>query len=210
MRGFLVACLLWPMALWAEGEKAGEFDYYVVALSWNASWCELEGDARNSPQCHPRHDHGFTLHGLWPQNEDGWPSFCRTTHRDPSRSQTNQMADIMGSGGLAWHQWKKHGRCSGLSAEEYFALSREAYGKIIRPEIFRRLPKSYDLPPKVIEEAFLDANPGTVPAGVTVTCKSGLVQEVRICLSKDLEPRSCGSDTQRDCSMREITMMPIR
>ena len=39
------------------------------------------------------------------------------------------MADIMGSGGSAWHQWKKHGRCSGLSPDDFFALSREAYGR---------------------------------------------------------------------------------
>ena len=39
-----------------------------------------------------------------------------TAERDPSRRESQQMADIMGSGGLAWHQWQKHGRCSGLSA----------------------------------------------------------------------------------------------
>ena len=207
---FILLFLMLPLAANADGERAGQFDYYVMALSWSPSWCALEGDDRNSPQCDPRHDFGFMLHGLWPQFENGWPSNCRTNQRDPSRAQTGQMADIMGTGGSAWHQWKKHGRCSGLSAVEYFALAREAFAKVVRPEIFRKLPKSYDLPPKVIEEAFLDANPGFLPAGVTVTCKSGLVQEVRICLTRDLEPRTCGRDTQRDCSARSITMIPIR
>ncbi|MEL7001081.1 MAG: hypothetical protein AAFP68_22840, partial [Pseudomonadota bacterium] len=32
----------------ADGEKAGDFDYYVMALSWNASWCEREGDERGA------------------------------------------------------------------------------------------------------------------------------------------------------------------
>lgn len=210
MLRFLLAALLLPMSAFADGERAGDFDYYVMALSWSPTWCELEGDARNSPQCHPRHDFGFVLHGLWPQFEQGWPSYCRTTARDPSRSQTSQMADIMGTGGSAWHQWKKHGRCSGMSAEDYFALAREAYAKVVRPEIFRRLPKTYELPPKVIEEAFLDANEGFVPAGVTVTCKSGYVHEVRICLGRDLEPRSCAADVQRDCSAPNITMIPVR
>ncbi|MEO0912437.1 MAG: ribonuclease T2 [Pseudomonadota bacterium] len=210
MRALALLFLLWPVALAAEGEKAGEFDYYVMALSWSPSWCALEGDTRNSPQCDPREDHGFTLHGLWPQFEEGYPSNCRTNAADPSRRETGQMADIMGTGGLAWHQWKKHGRCTGLTSRNYFALSREAYTSITRPEIFRKLPESYDLPPKVIEEAFLEANATLLPGGVTVTCKSGYLAEVRICLTRDLEPRICGRDVQRDCSAGSITMDPIR
>jgi len=60
MRSLTLALLLSLTALCAraEGEHAGEFDYYVMALSWSANWCALEGDARNSPQCDTREDHG--------------------------------------------------------------------------------------------------------------------------------------------------------
>ncbi len=122
--------LLWLIAAGsavAEGERAGEFDYYVLSLSWSPTWCALEGDRRGSPQCDADSDFGWVLHGLWPQYENGWPSYCRTGHRNPSRAETAAMADIMGSGGSAWHQWNKHGRCSGLSPDDYFALAREAY-----------------------------------------------------------------------------------
>ncbi|QHQ33782.1 ribonuclease T2 family protein [Algicella marina] len=207
---YLALLLVWPFAAIAEGERAGDFDYYVMALSWSPSWCALEGDARNSDQCDARHDHGFTLHGLWPQYDDGYPSYCRTTEKDPSRTQTAEMTDIMGSGGLAWHQWEKHGRCTGLSASDYFDLSRAAYESIKRPEVFRKLPRTFSLPPKVIEEAFLEENDTLLGAGVTVTCKSGLLAEVRICLEKDLSPRICGRDVQQDCSSKAIEMDPIR
>lgn len=183
----------------AEGERAGDFDYYVMALSWTPSWCDYEGDERGSPQCDAGRGFGFTLHGLWPQNEVGYPSYCRTVSRDPSRGQTGAMADIMGTGGLAWYQWKKHGRCSGLSSVEYFALAREAYGAVVRPEILRNLPREMLLPASVVESAFLEENFGLVADGVTVTCKAGRIQEVRICLTKDLEPRECGADVVRDC-----------
>jgi ribonuclease T2 len=73
-------------AAWAEGERAGDFDYYVMALSWSANWCAATGDARDDPQCDAGRGINFVLHGLWPQYEDGWPSFCRTTERDPQRS----------------------------------------------------------------------------------------------------------------------------
>ena len=194
----------------ADGERAGEFDYYVMALSWNASWCAREGDRRGAEQCERHHDHGFTLHGLWPQFEDGWPSFCRTSERDPSKRDTGAMADIMGSGGLAWYQWKKHGRCTGLSGQEYLKLSRLAYERVTRPEILRRTGKDLILPPRVIEEAFLEANPDLSADGVTVTCRSGYVQEVRVCLTRDLKPRTCAADVRRDCSARTARFPAMR
>ncbi|MEM9779415.1 MAG: ribonuclease T2 [Pseudomonadota bacterium] len=210
MRALCLALLLFATAARAEGEAAGDFDYYVLALSWTPSWCAAEGDARGSEQCEADQGFGFTLHGLWPQFEDGWPSWCRTGARDPSRRQTAAMADIMGSGGLAWHQWKKHGRCSGLSADAYFDASRRAYDAVRRPALLRQLDKTYALPPKVIEDAFLAEDPALTPDGLTVTCSDGRIAEVRICLSQDLTPRRCGEDVRRDCSAGSAEMSPIR
>lgn len=209
MRVFLIWLLSAVMAL-ADGEPAGEFDYYVLSLSWSPNWCELEGDARQSPQCEPRHDHGWILHGLWPQYHKGWPSFCRTSERQPSRSMTRSMEDIMGTSGLAWHQWKKHGTCSGLSARAYYDLSREAYGRITRPSVFRKLDRTVKLPAAVVEEAFLKDNPDIEPDGLTVTCKGGHIQEVRICMSRDLQPVPCGIDVVRDCKMTDALFTPVR
>ncbi len=192
----------------AEGERAGAFDYYVLALSWSPTWCALEGDARGAEQCET--DHGWILHGLWPQYHRGYPSYCPSSARPPSRAQTGAMADIMGSGGLAWHQWKKHGSCSGLSAEEYFSLSREAYGRVTRPEVLRRLDEPVTLPATVIEDAFLQANPGLEPDMLTITCRAGRIQEARLCLSRDLDPVPCGSDVVRDCSLDNALFDPVR
>lgn len=194
----------------AEGERAGDFDYYVLSLSWQPSWCAAEGDARDAPECDAGDGRGFTLHGLWPQNEYGWPSWCRTPHREASRAQTSAMADIMGSSGLAWHQWKKHGRCSGLPAEDYFRLSRLAYGAVTRPAALRELGRAVTLPASVVEAAFLEANPGLAPDGVTVTCREGRVQEVRVCLTRGLEPRRCGGDVRRDCALPDALLPPVR
>jgi ribonuclease T2 len=206
----LLVLLLWATALRAEGERAGEFDYYVLALSWSPTWCAIEGDARNSPQCHEREDFGWTLHGLWPQFHRGWPSFCRTAEAPPSRRMTREMSDIMGSSGLAWHQWKKHGTCSGLSPQDYYALSREAYGRITRPDVFRKLKEPVRLPAGVVEQAFLKDNPGLKPDMLTITCRDGRIQEARVCLSRDLEPVPCGQDVIRDCSLDDALFDPVR
>jgi ribonuclease T2 len=207
MRSLLFWLLL---AVQAAADRPGAFDYYVLSLSWSPNWCALEGDARGSDQCDPRHDHGWTLHGLWPQYHRGWPSYCQSAERAPSRAMTGAMADIMGSGGLAWHQWKKHGTCSGLSAPAYFDLSREAYGRVVRPEVFRKLDRAVRLPATVVEEAFLKANPTVEPDGLTVTCKAGHIQEVRVCLARDLSPVPCGRDVVRDCALQNALFTPVR
>jgi ribonuclease T2 len=209
MRKALAMLLLLAGPLCAEGEPAGDFDYFILSLSWSPTWCALEGDRRGADQCDPRHDHGFTLHGLWPQDELGWPSDCPTAQRDPTRSQTRAMVDIMGSSGLAWHEWRKHGRCSGLSAADYFALSRRAYEKVILPGPFAPLRRDIRLPALVVEEAFVEANPGLDRNMVTVTCDSGRIAEVRLCLNPDLTPRPCGEDAIRDCKLRDALMESV-
>ena len=209
MRWLLAWALSAGVAL-AEGERPGDFDYYVLALSWSPNWCAIEGDSKGSDQCDARHDHGWILHGLWPQFHRGWPSYCRTVERPPSRSMTRDMADIMGTSGLAWHQWKKHGSCSGLSATDYYDLSREAYGRVTRPTVFRKLDKPVRLPAKVVEDAFLQANGGLEADGLTVTCRDGYIQEVRVCLSRDLAPVPCGADVIRDCTLDRAVFDPVR
>jgi ribonuclease T2 len=212
MRLFLlaIAALCWAGVARAEGERAGSFDYYVLSLSWSSAWCALEGDSRNDPQCDDGRGLTFVLHGLWPQFEDGWPSFCRTVERDPTRAETAGMADIMGGSGLAFYQWKKHGRCSGLSASDYYLTARQAYRRVAVPDFFRKVARPLEVPASVIEDAFLEANPGLARDQITITCEEGLIQEVRVCLSTDLDYRRCGTDAIRDCRLRDAVLEPVR
>ncbi len=194
----------------AEGETAGDFDYFVMSLSWNPNWCALEGDARRAPECAKGAGFDFTLHGLWPQDETGWPSYCRTTERDPSRIESESMADIMGGSGLAWYQWKKHGRCAGMPARAYYGAMRRAFAAVKVPDVFPLINKRLEVPADVVEGAFLEANPQLTRDMVTVTCDDGMIQEVRICLTKDLTPRTCGADVIRDCRLKDAVLEPVR
>jgi len=207
---FLLCLLLFASPSRAAGEPAGQFDYYVLSLGWTPSWCAQTGDARSDPQCEPGQGFGFTLHGLWPQDQVGWPSDCPSTRRPPSRGDTRAMADIMGSAGLAWHEWKKHGVCSGLSAQDYFALARRAYDSIRIPAYFNALPRSVTIATPVIEAAFIEANPALGRDMITVTCAGPRIAEVRICLTRDLQPRDCAPDTVMDCRLPEPRMEPVR
>lgn len=83
---------------------------------------------------------------------------------------------------------EKHGRCSGLSAADYYRTARAAYDSIVVPDLFARVDRPLTLPASVIEAAFLAANPGLSRDQITITCKQGLIQEARICLTPDLAP----------------------
>lgn len=202
-----LVCML-PLAGKSDG-TAGDFDYYVMSLSWSPNWCALEGTAAGSPQCAEGAGFGWILHGLWPQYSTGWPAYCPSSYRPPTRQQIAPMADIMGTSGLAWHQWRKHGVCAGLDPASYYALSRDAYARVIRPAALRALDRKVTLPARLIEEAFLRDNPDLGPDAITVTCKSGHIQEVRICLTRDLEFRECGADVVRDCTLTDAVFEPV-
>ena len=58
----------------AQADTApGQFDYYLLSLSWSPAFCIQRPD---SPECNGPRRFGFIVHGLWPQNERGWPQNC--------------------------------------------------------------------------------------------------------------------------------------
>jgi len=42
---------------------------------------------------------------------------------------------------------------------------------------------------------------------LTITCKAGHVQEARLCLTSDLDPRVCGADVRRDCALADALFL---
>ena len=58
--------------------EPGQFDFYVLALSWSPSFCEASGERGTPPrqQCGER-PYSFVVHGLWPQYEKGFPEYCQ-------------------------------------------------------------------------------------------------------------------------------------
>lgn len=202
-----LAALIAPAAAQYRGggDRAGEFDFYVLSLSWSPSYC-ASASRPDPTQCDVSKPFGFVVHGLWPQYERGFPSDCRVTGRFPTRAQVDDMLDIMPSPGLIRHQWRKHGTCSGLDPRSYFATIRAAAGKVKTPEGFDAAAGGREASPAEIERAFIDANPGIKPAGIAVQCRSGDLQEVRICLTRDLAFRPCAEVDRRACRASRVSV----
>ena len=198
------------LAAASQGRRAGDFDFYVLALSWSPSYCEAEGEDASRQQCASGRPYAFVVHGLWPQFERGYPSDCPTGERDVDRETMRGLYDLMPSSGLIRHQWRKHGSCSGLSQEDYFRLLRRARETVVVPYDFRRLDVYRNLSPGEVERVFLEANPGMAPYGVSPICDRHYLREVRICLTKALEFRDCPEVERRSCSLERVVMPPVR
>ncbi len=205
----LVACLLGDPAAAQNRGRPGDFDLWVLSLSWSPSWCEATGDARGDAQC--ARPYSFVVHGLWPQYHRGWPADCAASKAPPSRDQVRDMLDIMPSPGLIQHEWRKHGTCSGLSGEVYLRIIRKLYEKIRIPDEFKDTSKPRMVSTREVESAFVAANKGLDSDEIAVQCDSRRLQEVRICLKKDLSAFvSCGETERRSCRLDRLYMPAVR
>src|SRR3981189_3091017 len=192
----------------------GEFDFYVLSLSWSPSFCEAaseRGRSRRSQdaQCGGR-PFSFVVHGLWPQYERGFPDYCQRPAPRLERNIMTSMLDLMPAPGLIFSEWDKHGTCSGLSPRGYFEPIRKGGGGVKFPADFLELSAPRTVAPAEIEDAFIKANPGLSNSAIAVTCNKARLSEVRICMSKDLQFRSCEETDRRACRRDAAVRRPIR
>src|SRR6059058_3989659 len=161
---------------------AGEFDFYVLALSWSPSFCEAAAERGNSgrSQAQCERPYSFVVHGLWPQYERGFPEYCQRPSPRLDRNIMTSMLDLMPAPGLIFNEWDKHGTCSGLPARAYFETIRKARSTVKIPPEYLELSETKTVTPAEVEEAFIKANPGLSPTAIAVTCNGKRLSEVRI------------------------------
>jgi ribonuclease T2 len=194
----------------ASGNEAGDFSYYVLSLSWSPAFCL---DSPGSTECSGARRYGFIVHGLWPQNERGWPEHCNV-HREVPDSVVQSVADLMPARGLVYHEWATHGTCSGLEPVAFFDLVRGAFGRVAIPPQMSNPTQATEQSPAAVTAAMLRANPKLPPQSVVVTCSgqnAPRLREVRVCFDKQLNPRSCSEDALHAvCKAPQLIIPPIR
>ena len=203
----LFACL--AVTLLALAAASGQYDYYVFSLSWAPEFCAQPGAASSNPQeCGPRK--GFVVHGLWPEvNQGRSPEACQPA-RPVSKGLVNALMPYMPSAGLIQHEWATHGTCSGLTASDFFAALRKARDSVAIPAGLNPPSQELRFTPGQIESKFAAANPRYPGAAFRASCyRDAELQEVRVCLNKDLSPRACGASAGK-CAVANVTMLPVR
>lgn len=193
----------------AFGSEAGAFDYYLLSLSIAPSFCALSPANQAKAECRMLSDADYrrmplTVHGLWP-NRTG-VSVNRQPQHCPGPELTTLPPDLQaqlqrvmpGGAGLARHEWERHGTCSGLSPEAYFAtlvrLARSvdgSVGAVLRDDgLLGRSVRVTDLLARIA------ARDPALAQAVIVSCRfargagggQALIEEIRVPLSKDLAP----------------------
>lgn len=191
------------------GSTPGRFDFYVLALSWSPTFCGSEAGQRSRQQCAIGANLGFVVHGLWPQFERGSPSYC--DERNPPRAALDRARGVFPEEGLARYQWRKHGSCSGLSPSAYYDAVAAARKMVTIPVDLASMKGGARKNPRDIERAFVDANRTLRPGMLAVTCTRGQLQEVRVCMSKDLKSfRPCPEVSSRSCPIGSVAVPPPR
>jgi ribonuclease T2 len=194
----------------ARQNQPGEFDFYVLSLSWSPSFCDAAGDrAQQQAECGER-PYSFVVHGLWPQYEKGFPEYCQVPAPRLDRNIVSSMLDLMPAPGLIFHEWDRHGTCSGLAARIYFETVRKARAVVKIPPEFLEVKSELTVTPDDVEEAFTKANPGLSRGAIAVGCDNKRLREVRICMSRELGFRECAEIDRRSCRRDKLVMPPVR
>ncbi len=196
----------------------GKFDYYALVLSWSPTFCS-DGSHDDNPQCSgsrpASRPYNFVLHGLWPQYDRGWPQDCRTA-RDPyvPRPLIDRMLDIMPAPKLVIHEYKKHGTCSGLDPERYYAFARRLFTAVNIPDRFKDPETTQYVSPDEVVNEFVKANPGLKEDAIAVSCggSGNRMKEVHICLNRQGDYTSCGGNESKRkmCDAPSMTVPPVR
>jgi len=199
-----------PSAAQPHANTPGDFDFYVLALSWSPGFCDTGGVGKAHAQCASGAHLGFVVHGLWPQFQHGFPADCSGI-RSPSQLALQAAKGLYPDEGLARFEWRKHGTCSGKSPTDYFADVRKAREAITIPPPFSAATRAQTWTPIDIQRAFIAANRRLRSGMLAVECYAGELDEVRICFSKDLHDFvACPEVSRHFCYTQQVSVPPMR
>lgn len=188
----------------AWSAAADGFDYYTLAVSLTPAFCDQNQKWRNSVQCRDRLP--LTVHGLWPEKSHGRaPASCAGGALLLSAAQEKTLRGIMPDGGLRQHEWKKHGRCSGLESGVYFDFLAREFMQLKWPE--RLQPRGRDIyaERQALLQEFHRLNPGFPERAVMLRCEGRdrppLLSEIRLCLTPEGKPAECVANFKSNCPL---------
>jgi ribonuclease T2 len=215
-RAAVVALLLTSQAVSARDQRQevpGQFDFYVLSLSWSPSFCAMAAESGRgrgtNAQCGVR-PYSFVVHGLWPQYDKGFPEYCQLPAPLLDHRIVTSMLDLMPARHLIFNEWDRHGTCSGQTPQAYFESVRKARAAVNIPPDYADLKEPLDVTPQTVEDAFIKANPGLPRGAIAIGCARRRLTEVRLCLSKDLQFRDCPEIAKRSCRRDQLIMPPTR
>ncbi|CAJ2673933.1 unnamed protein product [Trifolium pratense] len=178
------------------------FDYFMLAETWPASFCQTETCISTIPS-------KFSIHGLWPQNN----SSPRTTHCTSIKLAENVLnplkpgienvwPSLTGKNIKFWtYEWMVHGTCSTMSEYDYFKLALDLYAKSDIKDLLQKkniTPGTAPIKRKEIEDAIKVGTGGSEPQ-LNCDKQSGNLLEVRLCFDTSTNPKYRNCPTYTNC-----------
>lgn len=188
-----------------------EFDYFALSLQWPGTicastrhCCATNGCCRSEPL------QTFTIHGLWPDYDDGtWPSCCRRTQFEMDKIlplkevldkywpslYCSKSGTCFSGKGLFWaHEWEKHGTCSAPVVQDelqYFTLALDLYSKYNVTEMLSSGGIQVSNGKEYALSDVIDTIKHAFGGSPQIVCKRGSIEELRLCFDKEMKPRDC-------------------
>lgn len=187
-----------------------DFDFWILSLSWSPDYCATDGQD-DAQQCGIGRKLGFVLHGLWPQYNRGYPSYC-SNEKLPA-GLAGSYPGLYPSSKLYSYEWEKHGTCSGLTPEGYLDASARVKASIVIPEVYRAMPQPLRTTPRDVKTNFVKANQGMREWSLAVFCSGSgrYLTEVWVCVGLDEALTSCSSEIRsRETSSCQSNSMIMR
>ncbi|KAH9745618.1 Ribonuclease 2 [Citrus sinensis] len=163
----------------AVGEQR-EFDYFNFALQWPGTQCQHTRHCCPSNGCcrGSNAPTEFTIHGLWPDYNDGtWPSCCKK-----SKFDEKEISTLLDTLEKYWPSYRCGSTSTCYSGEGLFW----AHERVLNEAGY--LPSNTEKYPlggivSAIQNAF-HATP-------KLDCSKDAVNELHLCFYKDFKPRDC-------------------
>jgi ribonuclease T2 len=190
---------------------------YVLTISWHPAFCETKpnlAECRSERSSDYSADH-FSLHGLWPQDDD----YCGVGERQIAIDEANRWDDLPpievsnatwrdlqrlmpgSTDNLERHEWVLHGTCAGADADTYFkraiALVEEINGSPVRDLLARNIGRQVSS--NQLRSAFDDAFGDGAGRKARIDCEADDDRELIFELRINLE----GAAT-KERSLREL------
>ena len=213
---FFLALIIFAQAadLSAKEHKRGQFDDFVLALSWSPSYCAGDPGQRDAQQCAPGRRFAFVVHGLWPIFVNGWQESCERRKEWIPQERIDAMLDVMPSKKLIIHEWKKHGACSGLTQADYFGSVRKIFGNVRIPARYLSPQAPVTITPEQLVADFVKSNRGLTADMLSVHCGNAKdmarLSELRICVNKTGSFTACEEPGRLRCQAKIIVMPPVK
>ena len=169
-------------------------------------------ESRSPEQCDSGASAAFVTHGLWPNDANGRDPCGDKMQQDYVPSAALSVGErVYPTRGLAIHEWRTHGVCTGLDAEHYFRAVQFARDEFTIPETLRHPTARFDTTPAAIFKAFADVNANLTAGSIGGDVPARRVDRRALLLTRDLRAFAiCPDVARRSCRSGSLKVSPPR